>query len=189
MMFEKMLTVTAFVSVPTLALCVVGCLIFLPREQRPYLLSVTGICGGAFLLLAGGGWLLGRFGLAWRNLPAAVLSVLLLIGGCAVVLFMLGALLPAELPKVPAVLRWVIKSAAAASAALVLFYALALGGLLITMSFGDKERVIKYEGQIWVEVDRSFLDPCYDYYTYYGPLVRGGERLHRSMVPLDEKTP
>ena len=184
--FDSMLTVACLAAVPILALCTLLCLAVLPGEQRPWLLPSAAVFGGTFLLFVGGGKVLELFGLAWRNLPSAVMSLLLFFSGGAVLLFTMGALLPAPLPKIPAVLRWLLKTAATASAALVLFYALALGGLLITMSFGDKERVIEYEGQTWVEVDRSFLDPCYDHYAYHGPLVRGSERLHRSMVPLDE---
>ena len=180
---DSLLTFACLAAVPTLALCGIFCLVFLPREGRPHLLPTVAVFAGAFLLLVGGGRLLERFGLAWRNLPSGALSLLLLLSGIAGVVFTLGALLPAELPKLPAVLRWIIKAAAAASAALVLFYALALGGIAINMAFGGEERVVEYEGQTLVEVDRSFLDPWYVYYAYHGPLVRGNEILYDGPTP------
>ena len=37
-----------------------------------------------------------------------------------------------------------------------------------------------------VEVDDGFLDSHYSYYAYYGPLVRGMERIWESPYPIKE---
>ena len=64
------------------------------------------------------------------------------------------------------------------------FWVLALMG--IALVYGNSERVVKYQGQTLLEVDKGFLDPWYSCYAYYGPLVRGMERIWESPYPIKE---
>ena len=44
----------------------------------------------------------------------------------------------------------------------------------------------EHQDQPLVEVDDGFLDSHYSYYAYYGPLVRGMERIWESPYPIKE---
>ena len=46
------------------------------------------------------------------------------------------------------------------------FWVLALMG--IALVYGNSERVVKYQGQTLLEVDKGFLDPWYSCYAYCG---------------------
>ena len=63
------------------------------------------------------------------------------------------------------------------------FWVLALMG--IALVYGNSERVVKYQGQTLLEVDKGFLDPWYSCYAYCGPLVRGTERVQGGPTPID----
>ena len=54
----------------------------------------------------------------------------------------------------------------------------------VTFALATEERVVDWPEQKVVEVDRSWLDPCYVYYEYRGPLVRGAGALTTSQRSL-----
>lgn len=168
-----------------LALVGLGCLILCRGTNRRHLAQTAWVFVPAFVLFIGGGFLLGQFGLAWRNLPSVLFCAALLISGALGILFTLGCFLPLKMPEVAPVLRWAVKGLTLLSAGLVLFCALFYGPLLAVFAFGGEERVLEYRGQTLVEVDNGFIDPIYDYYEYHGPLVRGTEPVYaRQYTPL-----
>ena len=54
-----------------------------------------------------------------------------------------------------------------------------LWGIFVT--YGGGERILAHEGCLLVEVDRSFLDPMYDYYEYRGPIFRGSREIYSTV--------
>ena len=164
-----------------LALIGLGCLLFCRGKSRRYLARTAYVFVPTFALFIGGELLLGMFDLTWRSLPAGIFCGVLLLSGIIGILLILCCLLPLEMSELAPCLRWTVKGAALASAGLVLYCALVYGGLLALFGFGGGERVLEYQGQTLLEVDRSFLDPLYDYYQYHGPLVRGNEALYEGL--------
>lgn len=182
----KLVLPAALAGTVLLALVGLGCLIFCRGTGRRCLARTACVFVPAFVLFVGGGLLLGRFGLAWRNLSAGIFCAALLISGALGILFILGCFLPLEMPKVAPVLRWAVKGLALLSAGLVLCCALFYGPLFTVFAFDGEERVLEYKGQTLLEVDNGFIDPIYDYYEYHGPLVRGAEPAYvRQYTPLD----
>ena len=169
----------AFWAAPPLtALAALGCGLYGRGRRRTCLLWTGGLLALSLLVLAGGGWVLGLLGLAWRSLPETVLAWAALGGWLGVCLFTPGCLLPLELPGWRAGLRWAVKGAVLLCAGLSLWTALTLGTLLLSFSGPGLEREVEYRGVTLVEVDRGFLDPDYRYYSCRGPLLRGSRPLY-----------
>lgn len=167
-----------------LAVVGIGCLIRCRGKNRRYLAWTAAVFLGAFALFFGGIFLLDRFGLAWRNAPAAALCAVLLVSGWAGIVLTLACALPMEWPNVPQFLRWPAKGLVVLCAAVLLVVTLWIGPMGILFVYGDSERVMDYQGQKLVEVDDGFMDPHWSYYVYHGPLVRGIERLFDEYEPL-----
>ena len=152
-------------------------------KRRRRLWAAMAVAGGAVLLLMGGDWLLGRFGLAWRNLPAGVLSAAAILGGtvCALLTIECVALRRGDGPG------WLLSTVVVTACALALTGLLLLWGpLAAALAFGGREQAVEYEGRTLLERDEGFLDPAYEYYDYHGPLVRGAEGLFWRETPLSE---
>lgn len=175
---DNLLFPTALVGSVLLALVGLGCLFFCRGRNRRYLAWTAGVFIAALVLFIGGEVLLGLCGLTWRNLPAGLLCMVILLSGVIGILLTLGCFLPLKMPEVAPVLRWAVKGAALLCAGLVIYCALFFGVLLVAFVYGGEERVIEYQGQTLVEVNDSFLDPIYNYYEYHGLLVRGSEPLY-----------
>lgn len=161
------------------------CLIRCRGTNSRHLARTAWVFVPTLVLFAGGGLILGQFGLAWRNLPSGFFCTVLLISGALGVLFTLGCFLPLEMPEVAPVLRWALKGVTLLSAGWVLYCALIYGTLFSAFSYGGEERMLEYRGQALVEVENGFLDTIYDYYEYHGPMVRGTEPVYaRQYTPL-----
>lgn len=177
-MGDGVFSAAALAALAVTGLAVLACLLYGRGKARRGLLRAAVIFFGALVLLAGGGVVLGAMGLAWRNWPVRILTLVLTVSGVLGVLFTLGCLLPMEMDGMAPALRRTLKGAVLACAGLTLWCTLMVVGLLALFSFGGEERILEYGGQTLVEVDRSFLDPLYDYYAYHGPLVRGRVSLY-----------
>lgn len=174
-----------------LALTGIGCLIRCRGKKRRYLARTAAVFLTAFVLFWGGLFLLDRFGLAWRNAPAAALCVVLLLSGWTGIVLTLACVLPAKWPNLAPVLRWSSKGLVVLSAAVVILVTLWIGPLGIAFVYGGSERVVEYHGplvdyqdQLLVERMEGFLSPDYSYYPYRGPLVRGTERVFSTVDPI-----
>lgn len=160
---------------PVLALLGVGCLIRCKGPDRRRLAWAAVVFLGALALFLGGYFVLGFFGLAWRNLPAALLIITMLVSSWTGNILTLRCILPLEWPNLAPVLRVAIKGAAVAVTGLVIVSTLWIGFLALVFGYAHEERIVEYEGQTLLEVNYSWLDPCYGYYEYRGPLVHGSE--------------
>lgn len=177
---SRMMFPMTLAGCPLMALAGLGCLFFCKGKERRRLTWAAGVFLSALALFFGGMVLLGFFDMTWRNLPAAVLCGVLLVSGWAGIVLTLACLLPMEWKEVAPVLRWASKGVIVLFAAVVLVVTLWLGPMLLAFAYSGGERVVEYQGQTLLEVDEGFLDPCYSYYPYHGPLVRGTERLYSS---------
>lgn len=130
----------------------------------------------ALTLHSGGYIVLGRFGLAWRNLPGLVLWMVL--AGSFLVWIVLA--LYCFLPQVGWI-GWVNKGIMILFATVTFLGILWVGVIVLAFGYGGTERVLEYQGQTLLEVDDGFSDR---YYAYRGPLVRGTERLYGSETPV-----
>lgn len=175
---ELLWTVGLWAAAPLTAIAALWCLLFCRGEPHGKLAWAWGVFAVSVLLLVGGGWILGRFGLAWRDLPGGLLAWARIISWPALCIFTLGCLLPMELPELAPVLRRGMKLGVLASAGLSLCAVLTLGVPLAVFSYDNHERVVEYRGQTLVETDEGFLDPEYHYYVYHGPLLRGNRSLY-----------
>lgn len=162
---------------PLMALAALGCLIFCRGPDRRRLAWAAGVFLSALALFFGGKVLLGFFGLTWRNLPSLILLGTLLVSGWAGIVLTLACLLPQEWPELAPVLRWTVKGGALLLSGVILFVTILYGPFFVIWGFGGEERVLGHQGQTLLEVDESWLDPYYCYYSYHGPLVRGTERI------------
>lgn len=181
---ESFLWFSVLIAAPAVLLAALDRAFFGTGKRCRRLRAAMAAAGGAVLLLMGGDWLLGRLGLAWRNLPAGVLSAAAILGGAACALLTaacvsgggetggLGRKLSAGTVTVCAL----------SLCAVLLFY----GPLAAALAFGGREQAVEYEGRALLERDEGFLDPAYEYYDYHGPLVRGAEGLFWRETPLSE---
>lgn len=184
-MFDSLFPVAFCWGTPVIAAAGIFCLAKCGGKDCKHLALTAAVFLACLVLLLGGSALLGHFGLAWRNLPGAMLCLGLLISGLLGVVLTLGCFLPMEMPDLAPVLRWVMKTALLLSAAVVLFYAITFGPIFTALAFEGDERVVTYEGQRLLESEDNWLDTVYEYYEYHGPLVRGNQRLYHSMeAPL-----
>ena len=165
-------------ALPTMSIVALVSLITWRGKQRKVLaiLSAFFLCG--LILLVGGSFVLGRSGLAWRTVPLKVLMAVIMISGVIGILFLAAAILSMQFSELAPVLRVLCKLVTIACSALVLYFALTFGVVLFFFSAGETDRVVEYQGEVLVEVDRSFLDPWYVYYPYHGPLFRGNAAFH-----------
>lgn len=170
-----------------LALALLGavCLIRCKGPERRRLAWAAGVFLGALALHLGGGIVLGWFGLAWRNLPAALLFLTVLFSGWTANVLTLGCVLPWKWPNLAPVLRVAVKGAAVAFTGLVILSTLWIGLLAAVFGYVHEERIVEHEGQTLVEEDMSWLDPIYYYYEYRGPLLRGSELIYRESGQID----
>lgn len=174
---ELLLVASAGFLTASAAVCLVRC----RGHLRKVLAVWTGVMLGALALLIPGGMLLGRLGLSWRGWVVCLLYHGALAGGVGVLLSTvrcLGQLLGERLKW----LRRCWTGAAAAAGLWVLLMAALMG--VATIVLAAEERVVTWEDRQVVEVDRSWLDPCYVYYDDRGPLVRGTDSLAVSKRPL-----
>ena len=138
-------------------------------------------------LLAGGNLLMKPFDLAWRNLPAGLMAIASFIGIVAVLFGTAWRTLTRPMEGRSLGAQAVTRITVLAGTAVFLFYFLILAPWAACFTYAGQERMITYKGQTLLEVDNSFLDPMYDYYTYHGPVFRGAELLYSSQEHrLDE---
>lgn len=182
--FVDLLFPMAHIGFWLLALTGTGCLIRCRGKRRRWLAWTAAVFLTAFVLFWGGIFLLDRFGLIWRNAPAAALCVVLLLSGWTGIVLTLACALPMEWPNVPLILRRLAKGLVVLSAAVVLLVTLWIGPMGIAFVYGGSERVVEYHGplvdyqdQLLVERMEGFLSPDYSYYPYRGPLFRGTKRI------------
>ena len=183
-MSEGIITLAA-IGVPVLGIAGVYCLLFCKGEEHyKHLVRTAVVFLGAAGMLVGGGFLLERFGLAWRSAPSAILFGVVMVSGWIGLIFTMACLLPRQWPLVGAAVRRTVKGALLCLTILILLAVLWLGPVLMIFAFGDTEKVVAYQGQTLVEVDDGFMDPHWSYYVYHGPLVRGRERVYEDYEPL-----
>lgn len=138
-------------------------------------------------LLAGGNLLMKPFDLAWRNLPGGLMAIASFIGIVAVLFGTAWRTLTRPMEGRSLGAQAVTRITVLAGTAVFLFYFLILAPWAACFTYAGQERMITYKGQTLLEVDNSFLDPMYDYYTYHGPVFRGAELLYSSQEHrLDE---
>ncbi|NBI11424.1 hypothetical protein D1641_15635 [Colidextribacter sp. OB.20] len=182
---SQMMFTLAALGVPVLGVAGVYCLLYCKGEEHfRHLTCAAAVFLAAAGLLIGGGAVLGRFGLAWRGGPSAVLFGVMLVSGWIGLIFTMACLLPRSWPMVSAAVRRTVKGALLLLTALVLLIALWVGPMMLIFACGDDERVVEYRGQTLVEVSDGFMDSHWSYYVYRGPLVRGRERVYEGYEPL-----
>lgn len=181
---ELLTEFAVFVGGPVVLLAALNRAIFGQTGRCRALRWPLAVTGGALLLLAGGGWLLGRFGLAWRNLPANILMLSAIIGGAVCAIMTVLCMADIQWKSVP---LWLLSTGAVTVCALALCAFLLLFGVLTAaFGFGRADRTVEYRGELLVEEDVSWTHPNFDYYRYYGPLFRGSEWLFSSSKRLGE---
>lgn len=163
---------------PLLALAGVGCLALYRGPHRRKLVWTAAVFLTALTLFFGGNILLGFFRLTWRNLPAGVLCLVLLLSGWTGIVLTLMCILPQKWKEVAPVLRVGVKAAVSFFAGLVLLVSLWFGPMLLAFAYGSRDQVVDYQGQRLVERMEGFLAPDCNYYVYHGPLLRGTERVY-----------
>ncbi|RHR09051.1 hypothetical protein DWX58_09075 [Pseudoflavonifractor sp. AF19-9AC] len=178
----------------TCALCAAGSVILLawmdaaliaPRDKR--LLCLGLVSAVPVGLLAGGNLLLKPFDLAWRNLPGGLMAAAGILCLVAVVIGAAARVVTCPMERRSLGARAAVRITVLAGAAIFLYYFLVLAPWAACFTYAGQERMITYKGQTLLEVDNSFLDPMYDYYTYHGPVFRGAELLYSSQEHrLDE---
>ncbi len=174
---ELLLAASGGILAASAAVCLIRC-----RGRLRKILAVwTGVFAGALLTLALGGWLLARAELEWRGWVICVLYHAALAGVAGIMVCIVRCLgqLMEERRKW---LRRCWTAAVSAAGVWLLLMAALLG--FVTFALATEERVVDWPEQKVVEVDRSWLDPCYVYYEYRGPLVRGAGALTTSQRPL-----
>lgn len=182
----KGIFILAAIGVPVLGIAGLYCLLFCKGETHyRYLFRTAVVFLSSAALLIGGGFLLERFGLAWRSGPSAILFSVMMVSGWVGLIFIMFCLLPRQWPMVGVVIRRIVKGGLLFFTVLNLLIVLWLGPLVLLFTWGDRDRVIKYQGQTLVEVDDGFMDPHWSYYVYRGPLFRGSERLYDRYEPLE----
>lgn len=167
-MDELLMIGTAYIAFPIalLAAAVYGVNSIRRKDRRYWVLS--GIALGSFLLLWGGNKLLG---LAWRNRPALILCLTAIVSFLACIWYVAVRGWKQRVPQAVLVLCAMVLSSVG------LFWG--LWGIFVT--YGGGERILAHEGCLLVEVDRSFLDPMYDYYEYRGPIFRGSREIYSTV--------
>lgn len=152
----------------------VVCLFLVKGKLRAHMAVAVGVFLGTLLLWAGGNWVLGQFGLAWRNWVVWPLAILLFLSGVWGIVCDIRCL--RELLRDRKALRLGVTVLSVAAGMMILWYGGLIGAIAVGLGAGP-ERVVSWEGQRLVEVDESFMDVLYAYYPYRGPLVRGTERV------------
>ena len=150
-------------------------------EKRKWLL-ITGLSESALaLVLFGGDWVLGRFGLTWRLIPREIAAGVLWCGGLWLGVLVVRAMARLAREKVrPGFGPW-----AGAFMALCLEAAMLVGTVLGALWFlplpGEEvgamggQTVVQGVFTYWDSPDRG-----YAVYAYHGPLVRGTASLAES---------
>ncbi len=150
-------------------------------EKRKWLLTVGLAEGGLALVLFGGDWLLGRFGLTWRLIPREIAAAVLWCGGLWLGVLVVRATVRLVREKVrPALSPW-----AGAFTGVILAWAMFVGTVLGALWFlpFPGEVVGTMDGEIVVQGVFSYWDTTekgYAAYAYHGPLVRGTAYLTES---------
>ena len=135
-----------------LLLAAVRCLYLDRGWRRNVLALILGLLVGALLLWLGGGWVLSRFGLAWRAWLASLLLGAALVLAVLAAAFTVCSLVHRRHHLAEALL-------VDASALVFLMVIVVLGPFLWGASLRAEERGFPRQGV--------------DYYDYRGPLVRG----------------
>lgn len=183
---SQILFTLAAIGVPVLGIAGLYCLLFCKEEEHyKHLLRTAAVFLSSAALLMGGGFLLERFGLAWRSAPSAILLSGMMVSGWIGLIFTMSCLLPRQWPLVGTAVRRTVKGGLLFLTVLILLTVLWLGPILMMFAFGDTEKVVEYRGQTLLEVDDGFMDPHWSYYVYYGPLVRGRERIYDQEWPIN----
>ena len=146
-------------------LAAVRCLYLDRGWRRNVLALILGLLVGALLLWLGGGWVLSRFGLAWRAWLASLLLGAALVLAVLAAAFTVCSLVHRRHHLAEALL-------VDASALVFLMVIMVLGPFLWGASL-RAERVVVWQGQTLLEEERGFPRQGVDYYDYRGPLVRG----------------
>ena len=169
-------------GVPVLIGVGIWCLRRCEGKARKYLVWDTLVFFAALALLFGGDIVLGFFGLAWRNLPGAVLWAVLVVSFLTWIILTLRCSV-SQMDDI----GWVNKGIIIFFGGVVLLMTMWLGLLIFAFGYCREERVLEYQGQPLVEVDMSWLHPTYHYYEYRGPLFQGSELIYREHYQIDRK--
>lgn len=174
------------IGVPVLGIAGLYCLLFCKEEKHyKHLARTAAVFLSSAALLMGGGALLERFGLAWRNAPSVILFSVMMASGWMGLVFTMFCLLPRRWPLAGAAVRRTVKGVLLFLAILILLVGLLLGPFALLFIWGDTERVMEYQGRTLLEVNDGFMDPHWSYYGYHGPLVRGTELVYDLERPIN----
>lgn len=157
----------------------IWCLWNCEGKARKYLVLDTIVFLVTLALHFGGSIVLGFLGLAWRNVPGMVLWMILV--GSFLIWIVLA--LCCFLPQTDEI-GWVNQGIVILFAVVTFLVVLWVGLIVLAFGYGGTEQVLEYQGQTLVERMEGFLSPDYSYYKYYGPLVRGTERLWNVPSPI-----
>ncbi len=138
----------------------------------------------ALVLLAAGGALLEKMGLAWRILPENALYLLLLLGGTLCV-FLTACSLSAVLAGRKSLLRRATRVALWIGTAVVAARILLVATLGIAVGWKEERRVT-VEGKTLLEVQTTFRADSCEYYDRVGLLTRGSEPVFWRESPLED---
>lgn len=118
------------IGVPVLGIAGLYCLLFCKEEKHyKHLARTAAVFLSSAALLMGGGALLERFGLAWRNAPSVILFSVMMASGWMGLVFTMFCLLPRRWPLAGAAVRRTVKGVLLFLAILILLVGLLLGRL------------------------------------------------------------
>ncbi|MEH2937993.1 hypothetical protein [Lawsonibacter sp. JLR.KK007] len=182
----EIISLMMLAGVPILGVISMGYLLRCDEKRRQRMVRTAAVFLGALVLMIGGNFVLSFFGLAWRRTSWAVLLGTVLISSWVGISLVMDGFLCGEWLGVSLILRWVIKSVVVLLTGAVLMVSMVLFIFACALFGDDLGKVIEHQDQPLVEVDDGFLDSHYSYYAYYGPLVRGMERIWESPYPIKE---
>lgn len=154
-----------------LMICIgIGCLRSCEGKLRTCLFWDTVVFLATLALHFGGYIVLGFFGLSWRNLPGAVLWMVLVGSFLVWIILALYCFLPQKDE-----IGWVNQGIVTLVAAAAFLGVLWLGAIVLAFGYGETEQVLEYQGKTLVWEYGPFADY---YYEYHGPLVCGSKRFY-----------
>ena len=167
----------AAVVLPAALLFDLAILVCHPGKWRNRMAALLLPLALSILLLAPGGYGLGRLGLAWRS--GVRLCLLFLTTVCLTGLLVFAAWYLIERLEGRAIYRWGV-----AITAFALSVCVFAAGAFVTVFAPGEDQVVAWEGQRAVAV-RWCLSDVLDIYEYHGPLLRGDTRLNKNDAGLE----